>query len=98
AARPDAIERPRMLADWFNDTVARTPDAIAVSSNATSNTEQATTLTYRQLDAAARQVADALQRVGVGPEVMVGLLADRTHGSLIAMLGIVKAGGVYVPL
>ena len=56
------------------------------------------TLTYRQLNARANQIARYLVEAGVGPEVRVGVLLDRGANLCAAMLGVMKAGGVYVPL
>ncbi|ADO67834.1 non-ribosomal peptide synthetase [Stigmatella aurantiaca] len=67
------------------------PEAIAVRS------EQGS-LTYRQLDERANQVAHALRAWGVGPEHRVGLCTGRCLEMMVGLLGILKAGGAYVPL
>ncbi|GCE20971.1 non-ribosomal peptide synthetase [Dictyobacter kobayashii] len=56
------------------------------------------TITYRQLNQRANQLAHYLQQLGVGPEVAVALCLERTPELLIALLGILKAGGAYIPL
>lgn len=55
-------------------------------------------LTYRQLDQRANQLAHALIQHGVGPEVLVGIAAERSLEMVIGLLAILKAGGAYVPL
>ena len=55
-------------------------------------------LTYRELNARANQLAHYLQELGVGPEKLVGICAERSLDMVIGLLGILKAGGAYVPL
>ena len=55
-------------------------------------------LTYRELNARANQVAHHLRALGVGPDVLVGLCLERSIELVVGMLGILKAGGAYVPL
>ncbi|NJM45641.1 MAG: amino acid adenylation domain-containing protein [Alkalinema sp. RU_4_3] len=69
----------------------RTPDNIAVSFE-----DQA--LTYAQLNAQANQFAHYLRGIGVGQETLVGLCIDRSEKVFVAMLGIMKAGGTYIPM
>jgi amino acid adenylation domain-containing protein len=54
--------------------------------------------TYRELDEEAGRLAHQLRALGVGPEVPVGFRLERGAGRIIATLGILKAGGVCVPL
>ncbi|HEY0604050.1 MAG TPA: amino acid adenylation domain-containing protein, partial [Herpetosiphonaceae bacterium] len=75
----------------FAAQAARTPDAIAVVAGAQQ-------LTYAELNDRANQLAHHLQRLGVGPEICVGVLLERSLDLVVALLGILKAGGVYVPL
>jgi non-ribosomal peptide synthetase component F len=51
-----------------------------------------------ELNQRANQLAHHLQRLGVGPEVRVGLCVEPSPDMLIGLLGFLKAGGVYVPL
>ncbi len=74
----------------FEVQVERTPDALVVSS-------QEGTLTYQELNEKANQVAHHLQRRGVGPEALVGICLDRSLDMIVCLLGILKAGGVYLP-
>ena len=57
-----------------------------------------TTISYAELDRRATVLASRLVRRGVGPEVRVGICAQRTAGWVTAMLGCLKAGGAMVPL
>ena len=75
----------------FAQQVERTPDAVAL-------VFEQQQLTYRDLNAQANQLAHHLQSLGVGPEVMVGLCVQRSTEMIVGLLGILKAGGVYVPL
>ena len=77
--------------ELFGTQVSRTPDASALVFG-----DQA--LSYRQLDERSSQLAHHLRRLGVGPDVLVGLCVDRSLDSIVALMGIIKAGGAYVPL
>jgi amino acid adenylation domain-containing protein len=56
------------------------------------------TLTYAELNYRANQVASHLVETGVGPEITVGICAERSIEVIIGLLGILKAGGVCLPL
>ncbi len=75
----------------FEQQVERTPEAVAVRFG-----EQS--LSYRQLNQRANQLADSLQQRGVGAEVRVGICVQRSLELLVGLLGVWKAGGAYVPL
>lgn len=83
--------RERTVHALFEEQAARTPGAVAVLF-----AEQQ--LTYRQLNARANQLAHYLRRQGVGPETLVGICVERSVEMVVGLLGILKAGGVYVPL
>ncbi len=101
-----ATERDRLLSR-FNDTatatseltipelfesqVARTPDAAAI-------TCEDRTLTYRELDDRANDVAWELVRRGAGPEDLVVLALPRTEDLVVGLLGILKSGAGYLPM
>jgi amino acid adenylation domain-containing protein len=55
-------------------------------------------LTYAGLGARAGRLARRLRGLGVGPDVPVGLLAERSLDMITGLLGILQAGGAYVPL
>lgn len=101
------VERRRVLEEW-NDTaapwdrdacihhvleraVAERPGAPAVSAGGR-------TLSFAELDARANRLANELRRLGVGPDVAVGICLKRGFDLAIGLLGILKAGGAYVPL
>jgi amino acid adenylation domain-containing protein len=69
----------------------RCPDETAVTCGADR-------LSYRELDAAANRLAHHLIALGVGPDVAVCVLLDRSVDLLVGLLGVLKAGGCYVPL
>ena len=55
-------------------------------------------LTYRELNERANRLAHSLRKSGVGPEVPVAVCLERSLEVVISLLGILKAGGVYLPL
>ncbi|MEH2281772.1 MAG: amino acid adenylation domain-containing protein, partial [Nostoc sp.] len=75
----------------FEEQVERTPDAVAV----VFENQQ---LTYHELNCRANQLAHYLRSLGVGADVLVGICVERSLEMLVGILGILKAGGVYVPL
>jgi amino acid adenylation domain-containing protein len=79
------------IQERFAAQVARTPDAVAVSSGATR-------LTYRELDERANRLAHRLIDLGVRPEDPVAMLLERSIHLPVAVLATLKAGGVYLPL
>jgi amino acid adenylation domain-containing protein len=101
-----AAEEQQLLVEWndtaqdypahcihelFTQQVERTPDAVALIFE-----EQQ--ISYRELNQRANQLAHYLQRRGVGPDVLVGLMAERSFEMVVGLLGILKAGGAYLPL
>ena len=100
-------ERHRMLVEWnatrkpfdeslcvhqkFEQVAATHPQAIAVELD-----DQR--LTYQELNARANQLAHYLRKQGVGPEVLVGISMDRSIEMVVSMLGVLKAGGAFVPI
>jgi amino acid adenylation domain-containing protein/non-ribosomal peptide synthase protein (TIGR01720 family) len=83
--------RDETIARRFAAMVQCAPDAVAV-------VHKGHRLTYRELDARANQLARRLRRLGVGPDVLVGLCVERSLDMIVAVLGIVKAGGAYLTL
>ncbi|MFI6146440.1 amino acid adenylation domain-containing protein [Streptomyces sp. NPDC051109] len=99
--------RMRALEEWgrgpelpntslmFHECVAEhavlTPGAVAVRQG-----EQE--VTYGELDASVRELADRLRALGVGPEVPVGICLDRGPQMVRAVLGVLRSGGAFLPL
>ena len=81
----------KCIHELFEAQAELTPDAIAV-------VFQHECLTYRELNEKANNLASYLQKVGVNPEVLVGIYVDRSLEMVVGLLGILKAGGAYVPL
>jgi amino acid adenylation domain-containing protein len=79
------------IQELFEAQVARTPDAIAV-------VFEGDQLTYTELNCRANQQAHYLRGLGVGPDARVGLCLERGLAMVISILGVLKAGGSYVPL
>ncbi|HZF11058.1 MAG TPA: amino acid adenylation domain-containing protein, partial [Thermoanaerobaculia bacterium] len=103
-----AAERRQVLAEWnaaaaasgfpegslhglFEVQAARTPEAVAVLHGGLA-------LTYRELDRKAARLSRRLRRLGVGPEVPVGVYSERRAEMVVALLAVLKAGGAYLPL
>jgi amino acid adenylation domain-containing protein len=83
--------RDKCIHQLFEEQVERTPDNLAV----VFGDQQ---LSYAELNARANQLAHHLQKLEVGPEVVVGLCLERSLEMVVGILGILKAGGAYVPL
>ncbi|THA54595.1 non-ribosomal peptide synthetase [Streptomyces sp. A1136] len=79
------------LHETFARHARRRPDAVAVSCEGRS-------LTYAELDGRAEALAVRLRAAGVGRESLVGLFLDRGLDTAVAILGVFKAGGGYVPM
>jgi len=100
-------ERHQVLVEWnateteypqkqciyelFEAQVAQTPDAVVV-------VFEESHLTYQELSRRSNQLAHHLRKLGVGPEVLVGISMERSLEMLVGLMGILKAGGAYVPL
>jgi amino acid adenylation domain-containing protein len=83
--------KDQSLSSLFELQVERTPMDVAFIFDGQ-------TLSYRELNERANQVAHYLRRLGVKPEVRVGLCVERSLEMIIGLLAILKAGGAYVPL
>ena len=101
-------EQQRLLVDWnatersfatrpclhqcVEAMVEKDPKAVAVVF------ENNHCLTYGELERRSNQLAHYLQRCGVQPGCLVGILLERSLDMVISLLGVLKAGGAYVPL
>ena len=81
-----AYPNDKCIHELFETQVEKTPDAIAV-------VFEDQRLTYRELNNRANQLAHYLRKLGVGPEALVGICVERSLAMLVAILGILKAGG-----
>jgi amino acid adenylation domain-containing protein len=88
-----ATDYPRdaCIHELFERQALETPDAVALSF-------EGEELSYGELNRRANRVAHYLLKLGVGPEVHVGIMMDRSLEMVVGLLGILKAGGAYVPL
>jgi amino acid adenylation domain-containing protein len=84
-------DAPDCLHEIVAATARRSPTAIAVS-------YQDRELTYAELDRRADELAHRLQRLGVGPDTIVPVLLDRSEDLVVALLGVLKAGGAFMPI
>ncbi|MBB4635036.1 non-ribosomal peptide synthetase/type I polyketide synthase [Longimicrobium terrae] len=81
----------RCIHQLFQEQTRRTPDAVAVQWDEGS-------MTFGELDARAELLARRLAARGVGPEVRVGICLRRSPELLAGILGVMKAGGAWVPV
>jgi amino acid adenylation domain-containing protein len=96
------------LHQLFERQAARTPFAVALAvaeagggshpADPAARSAPGLQLTYGELDRRAERLACHLRRLGVGPEVPVAVCLRRSPAVLVALLAILKAGGVYLPL
>jgi amino acid adenylation domain-containing protein/non-ribosomal peptide synthase protein (TIGR01720 family) len=102
-----ASERYRLLVEWnwtdiaeyqaecvhrlFELQVEQTPEQIAVEFGGER-------VSYRELNERANRLGRYLREQGVGPEVVVGLCLERSVEMVVGVLGVLKAGGAYLPL
>lgn len=103
----NAIERAQILYDWnetiadyprdksfhrlFEEQASKTPQSVALAFDDRE-------LTYAELNARANRLAHRLIRMGVGPDVIVGICVERSFDMVVGLLAILKAGGAYMPL
>ncbi|MFJ3495852.1 amino acid adenylation domain-containing protein [Streptomyces sp. NPDC086091] len=91
ARGPEIPSSPLLLHQHLAEHARRTPHAVAVE-------HRGHTLTYAELDDQARQLAWRLRRLGVGPETVVGICAERGPDLVRAAFGVLRSGGAFVPL
>jgi surfactin family lipopeptide synthetase A len=77
--------------ELFSLSAARTPDKMAISCEGVS-------LTYAELEARTNQLARHLRTIGVQRGGLVGICVERSIDMMVALLGILKAGGTYIPI
>ena len=84
-------EKENVAHDIFDRIAETYPDAYAVNI-------EGEYLNYRSLQQKSNQLANFLMRKGVGPESLVGICCDRSFDMVIGLMGVLKAGGAYLPL
>ena len=83
--------REKTLQQLFEEQVRRTPENIALEFDAQS-------LTYRELNEKANQLARVLREKGTKPDTIVGVMTRRSMEMLIGIMAVLKAGGAYLPI
>ena len=83
--------REQCLHELFEEQVTRNGESVAL----VFGEEE---VSYEELNRRANQLAHYLRTQGVGPEILVGVLLERSVEMVVAVLGVLKAGGAYVPL
>ncbi|MEP6732347.1 MAG: amino acid adenylation domain-containing protein [bacterium] len=83
--------RATTLTELLAECASQNPEAIALELGDES-------MTYRELDARAAQLARVLAARGVRAGVLVGICMERSFEMMVGLIGIMKAGGAYVPL
>lgn len=83
--------KDKTIHQLFEEQVERTPDNIAV-------VFEDKQLTYRELNGKANQLARILREKGVGPDSIVGIMTGRSLEMIIGIMGVLKAGGAYLPI
>jgi amino acid adenylation domain-containing protein len=90
------------VARFFEEQAERIPDNIAVvgaSGMKPGNyTTYMTYISYRELNEKSNQLAQSLKEKGVGPDTIVGIMMERSLDMVVGILGILKAGGGYLPI
>lgn len=81
----------RCIHELFEAKVEQIPDATAI-------VFEEKQLTYRELNQCANQWAHYLQKLKVGPEVLVAICVERSVEMIVSILGVLKAGGAYLPM
>jgi amino acid adenylation domain-containing protein len=89
-----AYPREATLHELFAEQAARGPEATALVTPGRDEER----LTYGELAARAGRLAHLLRAHGVGPEMVVAVLLERSPELVVCLLGILAAGGAYLPL
>lgn len=85
------ISQEQTILHLWAERVQECPDTTALLFGQTS-------LTYRELEHQAKEVAGRLRRLGVQPETIVGIMMEPSIDMVVGILGILQAGGAYLPI
>jgi amino acid adenylation domain-containing protein len=85
------VDLSRSLVEMFETQAARNADKVAFSYEGAS-------MSYAELRRCANQMAHHLASRGVAPGTLVGVCMERSLDLVVALLGVLKAGAVYLPL
>jgi amino acid adenylation domain-containing protein len=85
----------KTIHQWFEEQVLRTPDTAALNMSYSNDTSY---MTYYELNRKSNRLANCLRKKGVGPDIIVGLLVERSLEMIVGLLGILKAGGAFLPI
>ena len=83
---------------WAASLSAQFEAQVSLRGDAPAVTLEGASLSYRELNSRANQIAACLRELGVGPESLVGIHLDRSFELIAGIFGILKAGGAYLPL
>ncbi|MGB7604732.1 MAG: amino acid adenylation domain-containing protein, partial [Lutisporaceae bacterium] len=83
--------KDKTIHQLFEEQVERTPDNIAV-------VYEDNSLTYKKLNEKANQLGRVLRDNGVGTDSIVGIMVERSLEMIIGIMGVLKAGGAYLPI
>ncbi|MDY6950341.1 MAG: amino acid adenylation domain-containing protein [Thermodesulfobacteriota bacterium] len=83
--------RDRCVHHLFASQAEKRPEAVAL----VCGDQQ---MTYGELNGRANRLGHYLQKLGVGPDVLVGICLQRSLEMVVGLLAVLKAGGAYVPL
>ncbi len=89
--------RDKCIQELFEAQVALAPDAVAVIFDQ-EDTGPSEHFTYSEVNRRANRMAHLLRRLNTVPGKLVGVWMDRSPEMIVGLLGILKAGGTYVPL
>lgn len=90
-ATKTSYNKEMTIVQLFEEQVAKGPDRIATVCKNES-------LTYTTLNQKANSLAKILKEKGVGRDVIVGIMTERSLEMIVGILGVLKAGGAYLPI
>ena len=95
--------KEKVIHELIEELALKNPDGIAVDMGRNPKEQQATTcklqeITYKELNEKSNQLAHLLRIKGVAPNIPVAIILDRKPELIIAILGILKAGGCFLPI